>query len=162
MRLPTVQEAKKFIEKQNANGSYVAVSNGKMKKFRDPNAPKKPLTAFFKFLDVHRNSMTNKCGEKSSQVAKILSAQWRELTQEERNKWAATDLEVLRAEYGEQKISPTEVVNPETTATASSEPKEEAKELDKIPSLPQPPAAVQGSATVTETTDTTINAESPE
>ena len=62
----------------------MARERGVAKKVKDPNAPKRALTAYFIWLAENREAI-KKPGMSATQVAKAAGAAWRELT--DKSKW---------------------------------------------------------------------------
>uniref|UniRef100_A0A7E5A160 HMG box domain-containing protein n=1 Tax=Panagrellus redivivus TaxID=6233 RepID=A0A7E5A160_PANRE len=60
------------------------MAKGVAKKVKDPNAPKRALTAYFIWLQENREAI-KKPGMTATQVAKAAGAAWRELT--DKTKW---------------------------------------------------------------------------
>lgn len=53
---------------------------------KDPNAPKKPLTAFMLYTNKRRPEvMKNNAGLKITEISTIIGKEWKELTQEEKD-----------------------------------------------------------------------------
>ncbi|KAB5547435.1 hypothetical protein DKX38_010841 [Salix brachista] len=73
----------------------------KEKKGRDPNAPKRPPTAFFLFMDDFRKEYkeANPDSKDVKKVAKEGGARWQSLTNEEKKQYVDKAAE-LKAEYG--------------------------------------------------------------
>jgi len=58
----------------------------KAKAEKDPNAPKKPLTAFMLFTNLRRpDVMKSNPGIKITEISTIIGKEWKELTQEEKD-----------------------------------------------------------------------------
>ncbi|KAE9550165.1 hypothetical protein FO519_006625 [Halicephalobus sp. NKZ332] len=62
----------------------MAKERGVTKKTKDPNAPKRALTAYFLWLNQNRESL-KKPGMTATQVAKAAGEAWRNLT--DKSKW---------------------------------------------------------------------------
>jgi|UniRef100_A0A914P2H0 structure-specific recognition protein 1 len=62
----------------------MARERGVAKKAKDPNAPKRALTAYFIWLQENREAI-KKPGMSATQVAKAAGALWRELS--DKSKW---------------------------------------------------------------------------
>ena len=54
------------------------------KTLSDPNQPKRPLTAFFKYLISRKADMKN---IKMPEISKIIAEEWKNLSLEEKKKW---------------------------------------------------------------------------
>ncbi|CAI5440854.1 unnamed protein product [Caenorhabditis angaria] len=67
----------------------------KVKKTKDPNAPKRPLSAYLLWLNENRARLS-KPGMPASEVAKLGGAEWRLL--EDKSKWQNLAVE-LKAKY---------------------------------------------------------------
>ncbi|XP_042501079.1 high mobility group B protein 7-like [Macadamia integrifolia] len=95
-------EAKKPVEKKRK----VASSEPKVKKskpgkkVKDPNAPKRPPTAFFLFMDDFRKSYKeeNPDGKDVKVVAKEGGAKWQSMTEEEKKPYL-DKVQELKEEY---------------------------------------------------------------
>lgn len=69
----------------------VGMSSGKAKKQKDPNAPKKPSTAFFLFMADNRERIKAENPDITpAQVGKVLGAEWRELDPKDKAEYEAT------------------------------------------------------------------------
>jgi len=63
----------------------VAKNNANQKKKKDPNAPKRPQSAWMYFgADMRPKLKAENPGEKQSEILKILSERWKELTDEDK------------------------------------------------------------------------------
>lgn len=67
-----------------------AAKKGKKRK-KDPNAPKRPQTAFFVFSTKHREEVKEELGEgaRVGDIAKRLGEKWKELTDEDKQEYSA-------------------------------------------------------------------------
>ena len=66
-------------------------TGGKSKKLKDPNAPKKPSTAFFLFMADNRARVKEENPDITpAQVGKTLGAEWRELDAKDKAEYEAT------------------------------------------------------------------------
>merc|ERR1711920_613516 len=65
------------------------MGEGKLKKKKDPNAPKKPVGgAFGCFLAAHREEFQKACpGDKIAGVAKLAGEKWKKLADSEKEKY---------------------------------------------------------------------------
>ncbi|EYU35548.1 hypothetical protein MIMGU_mgv1a012961mg [Erythranthe guttata] len=94
-------EAKKkpAPQKRKANQTQ-STSSKKTKKAKDPNAPKRPATAFFIFMEDFRKSFkeANPDNKRGSEVAKEGGEKWKSLTEEERQVYRDRAAE-RKAEY---------------------------------------------------------------
>lgn len=73
------------------------------KKTKDPNAPKRPMTAYFLWLQENRNRI-KKDGMGAADVAKLAGAEWRSLEDSDKLEWqkrADGDKERYSREMGE-------------------------------------------------------------
>jgi len=69
------------------------------KKPKDPNAPKKPQTAFFLYMHQERLVVKKNNPEmKAKDISKTIGAQWRELTEQQKKPYH-DEYEKLKAEY---------------------------------------------------------------
>lgn len=98
---------------------------GKGKKVKDPNAPKRPPTAFFVFMDEFRKIFkeANPDSKDVKRVGKEAGEKWRSLTEEEKKPYLDKVVE-LKAEYEKAM----ELYN---AATAESEDQEGSDKEDK-------------------------------
>jgi hypothetical protein len=71
-----------------------------MKRKNDPNAPKRPLTAFFIFSSQHRERVKGELGEdaKVGDIAKRLGVDWNELGQEGKAQYVQ-EAQIRKQEY---------------------------------------------------------------
>lgn len=75
-------------EEDEEEEEEVAAPKKRGKKWKDPNKPKRNMSAFFLFSQVNRPRVKEENPEVSfGQVAKILAREFRELSDEERAKW---------------------------------------------------------------------------
>merc|ERR1712130_1016371 len=71
----------------------------KKKKKRDPNMPKRPMTAFFFFLNKNRAKVTEEFPDmKVSDRSKVLGERWRALSPEDKQEFIDLNIEA-KAEY---------------------------------------------------------------
>ena len=56
---------------------------------KDPNAPKRPLSGYMRFIGTIRAQVVQETGLKGIKVTPILSQKWKELTPEERETFNA-------------------------------------------------------------------------
>jgi hypothetical protein len=56
---------------------------------KDPNAPKRPLSGYMRFIGTIRKQVVEETGLKGIKVTPILSKKWKELTEEERQAFNA-------------------------------------------------------------------------
>jgi len=84
----------------------------KRKKVKDPNAPKKPLTAYFAWMSENRERIKNENdGASIGEVAKIAGEEWRELDASSKSKYekaykaAMEKYKVEMANYKPGKVS---------------------------------------------------------
>merc|ERR1712004_967527 len=75
----------------------------KGKKAKDPNAPKRPMGAYFLFMNDHRDATKAENPEmKIGEIAKILGQKWANLEKEEKEKYEEKAKEA-KAKYEEAK-----------------------------------------------------------
>jgi hypothetical protein len=87
---------KNFQEKKNAKQAK------KARKMKDPNAPKRPLTAYFLYVAEVRPDVVEEIGKSDiAAVGKKCGEMWRNLSEEEKSKYIETANE-LKAEYQEE------------------------------------------------------------
>jgi len=84
------------------------MAKAKSQKKKDPNAPKKPKTAYFLYSDEHREAAKQKvAGNKSaSEVSKILGAEWNSLSEDQKkpyNERYKAAMEIYKKELEEYK-----------------------------------------------------------
>merc|ERR1712212_1427663 len=84
-------EDKKRYESEMANYIPPPGAGGKKaaKRKKDPNAPKRPQTAFFVFSTKHREEVKKELGEgvRVGDIAKRLGEKWKELTDEDKTEY---------------------------------------------------------------------------
>lgn len=99
-------------KKKRVSKSKVPIgSNGKKKrKKKDPNAPKRPLSAYFIFMGKKRTEVKEQNADLSTaQVAKKLGAMWKTMTPEDKKVYddeaakLKADYLVVKAEYDKNK-----------------------------------------------------------
>jgi hypothetical protein len=84
-------KARYEYEKANYNGRWKVSKNEKPHK--DPNAPKRPITAFLAYSNHYRESLRSKHpGMKTTSISKILAQMWREAPREEQQFYLDQDL----------------------------------------------------------------------
>ena len=72
-------------EVENMINKYLQTNVMKLKKMKDPNAPKKPKTGFMFFCDeVRKQVMKDNPGVKMGGIAKILGEKWGKLESKEK------------------------------------------------------------------------------
>lgn len=77
----SAKSEKSIPEKATGKGSR----GGKKKADKDPNAPKKPLTAFMLFTNKRRPEIMVKTpGLKITEISTVIGKEWKELTNEEK------------------------------------------------------------------------------
>merc|ERR1712012_1329196 len=70
------------------------------KKAKDPNAPKRPMGAYFLFMNDHRDATkAENPGMKIGEIAKILGQKWANLEKEEQAKEAKAKYEEAKKKY---------------------------------------------------------------
>lgn len=83
--------------------AYNAPKNAKQKKEKDPNAPKKPMSAYFLFLNDRRKDIKR---EKPTltmcQQTKEATVEWNKMTEKEKKKWQ--DLQVKEKQRYEKEM----------------------------------------------------------
>jgi hypothetical protein len=63
-------------------------TNGKRRRPKDPNAPKKPQSAYFLFANDRRPKLRETHPDKKiTDVAKMLGAEWKEMSEAEKKPW---------------------------------------------------------------------------
>lgn len=79
-------------------GSASKKKEKKEKKVRDPDMPKRPVTAFFHFQNAIRQEMKNSLPDSASaaDVQQALAAKWKEMDAEARKPYVAANEEALR------------------------------------------------------------------
>merc|ERR1712122_226508 len=83
-------------------GDKKAKKEKKGKKARDPNAPKRPMGAYFLFMNDHRDATKAENPEmKIGEIAKILGQKWANLEKEEKEKYEEQAKEA-KAKYEEE------------------------------------------------------------
>merc|ERR1712167_28459 len=65
---------------------------------KDPNAPKRPATGFFRYCSTVRAQVTAETGLKGPKAAKVLATKWKALSEEQRQKFN-DDFKTEKAEY---------------------------------------------------------------
>merc|ERR1711988_1977111 len=76
---------------------------GRGKKAKDPNAPKRPMGAYFLFMNDHRDATKAENPEmKIGEIAKILGQKWANLEKEEKEKYEE-QAKQAKAKYEEAK-----------------------------------------------------------
>lgn len=88
------------------------VSTKKKKRKKDPNAPKRPQTAFFLFSGEHREEVKKELpeGTRVGDIAKRLGVMWSELDDDEKKEYqekaeeAKADYEKAMEEYNASKV----------------------------------------------------------
>ncbi|XP_071693840.1 high mobility group B protein 13-like [Rutidosis leptorrhynchoides] len=87
----------------------------KNKKIKDPNMPKRPPSSFLLFSKQARKDLSEeKPGISNAQVTALISVKWKELSEEEKQKWnseAAEAMEAYKKELEEYNKSVTEMIN---------------------------------------------------
>ncbi|CAH9147168.1 unnamed protein product [Cuscuta epithymum] len=88
------------VKKKPATRKKTSSTESKSKKSKDPNAPKRPPTAFFVFMQDFRKTYKeeNPDNKKSSMVAKEGGEKWNSLTDDEKKPYIERAAE-LKAEY---------------------------------------------------------------
>lgn len=87
--VPASKRSKK--EKSTKSDKAASEKNGKgkskkVKAEKDPNAPKKPLTAFMLYTNIRRPDIMKKnVGLKITEVSSLIGNEWKKLTEEEKN-----------------------------------------------------------------------------
>jgi len=75
-------------ESEDEEVEAAPVKRGRAKKFKDPNKPKRNMSAFFLYSQAYRSQVTQDNPEaKFGQIAKILSVQYKALPEKETKKW---------------------------------------------------------------------------
>lgn len=94
--------AAKKKKKDSEDEAYVAAKGVKEKKEKDPDAPKKPQTSYFLYMNANRDSVKKANPDLAfGPLTKKLTEMWKALTEEERKKYeelAAKDKERYHAE----------------------------------------------------------------
>lgn len=87
---------KKRPKKDSEDDAYVAKQT-KGEKVKDPNAPKRPMSSYFHFMNAERNALkTVEPDLKFGELTKKLTDRWKALSDKEKKKYeelAATDKE---------------------------------------------------------------------
>ena len=72
----------------NEKNGGKASKQKKQKAEKDPNAPKKPLTAFMLYTNARRPDVTKKSpGVKITEISSLIGNEWNDLTEDEKNIW---------------------------------------------------------------------------
>lgn len=90
---PAPKKSKSRTEKSVKSDKAGSEKNGgkaskgkKQKAEKDPNAPKKPLSAFMLYTNNRRPEIMKKSsGLKITEVSSMIGKEWKELTEEEKN-----------------------------------------------------------------------------
>ncbi|KAI9855870.1 MAG: hypothetical protein M1824_005780 [Vezdaea acicularis] len=74
----------------------------KKKRFHDPNAPKRPLTPYFLYMQTARQIIANDLGEnaKPGEVSAEGTKRWTEMSENEKNMWKQVYTQNLEAYHG--------------------------------------------------------------
>lgn len=118
---------------------------------RDPNAPKKPLTAYFAFAAEARREIIDQREKQnlptlpSSEMTNIISARWKDISEDDKGKFkdeykkAWEKYAVAKAEYDLHKINDSAEI-PDKAAGDSAEPAEPSEAVEKAAKTPSSPA----------------------
>merc|ERR1719378_1544771 len=75
-------------EYQLMKAKLAGKGKGKGKKGKDPNAPKRPMGAYFLFMNDHRDATkAENPGLKIGEIAKLLGQKWANIEKEEKEKY---------------------------------------------------------------------------
>ena len=81
---------------------YVASKSAKMKKEKDPNAPKRPMSSYFLFLNERRETLKKEKPElKMGEQTKVMTTEWKAMDAKKKKKYedlAAKDKERYESE----------------------------------------------------------------
>ncbi|ETO25247.1 hypothetical protein RFI_11891 [Reticulomyxa filosa] len=93
------QKIKLFIKTNKTVESESWGRFRKNKKTKDPNAPKKPQSAYFLFINDRRPKLKETHPDKKvTEMSKLLGAEWKDLSADKKKKWEEK-AETLKAEY---------------------------------------------------------------
>lgn len=90
---PAPKKSRSKAEKSNKSDKAASEKNGgktskgkKAKAEKDPNAPKKPLTAFMLYTNNRRPEIKKKFSDlKITEISTMIGKEWKDLTDEEKN-----------------------------------------------------------------------------
>merc|ERR1711865_1331141 len=84
----TVEDIESEIEEESEEEVEVVVKRRKVKKWKDPSKPKRAMSSFFLYSQVERPNVKINHPEASfGDIARILSAQYKALTETQMKKW---------------------------------------------------------------------------
>ena len=67
---------------------YVASKSAKMKKEKDPNAPKRPMSSYFLFLNERRETLKQEKPDlKMGEQTKVMTAEWKSMDAKKKKKY---------------------------------------------------------------------------
>ena len=122
------QYTKNDIQKMYIEFSKKGGKGKRVKKEKDPNAPKKEPNNYMNWCNSHRAEYKSKNPEaKPTELTKLMGAAWRELSDDEKAKWkSSSSLDILE-KYVEQAIK-------ELSSSSSSQKsvKDEVKEPEPV------------------------------
>ena len=104
-KVETKAPAKKKAKKDSDDDAYVAKQSKGEKAAKDPNAPKRPMSSYFLFMNANRDELKKAEPDlKFGEMTKKLTEKWKALTDKEKQKYedmAAKDRERYEKEMKE-------------------------------------------------------------